>query len=443
MAARERATIPQTRPFPWLGPASSEPALARLAVALGAAAYGGPLAAPEQALIAAALADAPPPDPALIATTRAEIRAGADPLGATFCALRSARRRRGLGAFYTSSALVRLMIDWALDERPTRLVDPGCGSGRFAVAAARARPDMEIIATDLDPLATLLTRAALAVVEAPCAQVVCGDYLALELPPAPGRAAFVANPPDVRHHDLSPWTKQWAADAAREVGIPISGLAGLHVLFYVATARLARAGDVGCFVTSAEWLDTRYGAALRRLLLERLGMLALAVVDPRETPFADAMTTAAVVGFRVGQQPEGVLLQRANTAADLMLTHDGRGNGAHEGVASRLVPSRQLAAASRWSPLLPADRQSPDPHLASAPAGEPVTTLGQIVRVSRGIATGGNGFFVMERARAQALGLLPWCHPVITRAHEILTASGVVRDTVDRKVILMAPADIN
>jgi hypothetical protein len=70
-------------------------------------------------------------------------------------------------------------------------------------------------------------------------------------------------------------------------------------------------------------------------------------------------------------------------------------------------------------------------------------SLGQIVRVSRGIATGGNGFFVMPRARAQALGLLPWCYPAITRAQEILTAGGVVRATADRKVILMAPADID
>jgi hypothetical protein len=211
------------------------------------------------------------------------------------------------------------------------------------------------------------------------------------------------------------------------------------VLFYVATARLARASDVGCFVTSAEWLDTRYGAALRRLLLERLGMVALAVVDPRETPFADAMTTAAVVGFRVGQRPEGVWLQRATTAADLRLTVDGHETGA----AGRLVPSRQLADASRWSPILPADGRSPDPPPASMPAVEPALTLGQIARVSRGIATGANDFFVMERARAQALGLLPWCHPAITRAREILTAGGVVRATADRKVILMAPADID
>jgi hypothetical protein len=192
-----------TRPLSWPGAVLSEAALVRLAVALGAEACGGPLSAAERDVIAAALAE-PSPDPALIAETRAAIEAGADPLGDLFCTLRPARRRREVGAFYTSPALVRLMVGWAMGAAPARLVDPGCGSGRFAVTAVRGRRDLEVVALDADPLATVITRAALAVVGAPRARVICGDYLTAALRPAPGRTAFVANPPYVRSASPSP-----------------------------------------------------------------------------------------------------------------------------------------------------------------------------------------------------------------------------------------------
>ena len=46
-----------------------------------------------------------------------------------------------------------------------------------------------------------------------------------------------------------------------------SRLAGLHLHFFLRTLELARAGDLGCFVAAAEWLDVNYGAALRWLLI--------------------------------------------------------------------------------------------------------------------------------------------------------------------------------
>jgi hypothetical protein len=56
-----------------------------------------------------------------------------------------------------------------------------------------------------------------------------------------------------------------------------STLAGLHLHFFVRTLQLARSGDFGAFITSAEWLDVNYGDALRRLLADRLGGVALHV----------------------------------------------------------------------------------------------------------------------------------------------------------------------
>lgn len=89
---------------------------------------------------------------------------------------------------------------------------------------------------DLDPLATLLTRANLAVLGARKATVLNADYLTVRLPTHEGTTAWVGNPPYVRHHGLTPAAKRWAGKAARRLGHSVSGLAGLHALFFLATA---------------------------------------------------------------------------------------------------------------------------------------------------------------------------------------------------------------
>jgi len=94
---------------------------------------------------------------------RAAIIAGADPLGEAFYRLRSPLVRRQAGAVYTPEALVDPMVRWTLDQKPARVIDPGSGSGRFSLAVARQAPDVRVVALDLDPLATLMTRAGLAV----------------------------------------------------------------------------------------------------------------------------------------------------------------------------------------------------------------------------------------------------------------------------------------
>ena len=400
----------------------SERRLARLACLLGAPDYGGPLSSGEQRVVAEAQGESIAPY--LVEAARQAICEGGDPLGDALCALRPAIERRVDGAFYTPSAIVEAMAAWLLTHSLSRVVDPGCGSGRFAAAVARKQPDLPIIAVDTDPLATLLTRAVLAAIGARNARVVQHDYLTFALPHDPGRAGYIANPPYIRHHDLPAAAKEWAVAAGKRLGVSVSGLSGLHALFYLATALSARPGDVGCFITSAEWLDTGYGAVIRRLLVDKLGLQTLNVFDARAIPFADAMTTAAITTFVVGTRDEHVTIDAVDTMGSLDL-----------GVVKRTVERGRLTDARRWSPLLRHDDPPPD-NSALAP-------LRTVARVHRGVATGSNSFFVLTREHAERLGLAPWCRPVITRAEEILSAGGVIHDTPQRRLLLAVPADVD
>src|SRR5262249_20594797 len=144
--------------------------------------------------------------------------------------------------------------------------------GRFILAAAEVLPKAELVAIESDPVAALMLRANLtARGYAKRTTVLVRDYREVELSQCSGRTAFIGNPPYVRHHDIAESWKRWYAAQFAGLGIKASALAGLHLHFFLKTRLLGREGDLGAFITSAEWLDVNYGSALRTLLLDGLG----------------------------------------------------------------------------------------------------------------------------------------------------------------------------
>jgi len=405
--------------MPWL---HDERAIVRAAIDLGATNYGGDLSVGESSLVAQSRSCARVPD-SVLAQLREAVGSGEDPLGAALCLVRSPVNRRDMGAFYTPQSLASPMMNWVLERKPIRLIDPGCGSGRFTQIALLADPTIQTISIDLDPLATLMTRATLSVLKRTRSIVCHADYTTFRINPISGRTAFIGNPPYVRHHQIPREAKERVAKIALNLGHNMSQLAGMHAYFFVATAALATCGDVGCFVTSSEWMDVNYGKIVRDLLLNALGGTGIHAFGPRAIPFDDAMTTAAITFFEVGSKTDRMLF----LMSDEPTLKGGLGVGANA------VSKRTLEKSCRWSPFL----------RDSAVGEVPLATLGSVARVSRGQVTGGNEFFVMNRHRALQLGIEEFCRPAITSARQIIRSSGVVRDTPDLMVVLEVPEDID
>lgn len=359
--------------------------------------------------------------PALLADTRRKIRAGEDPLGDAYAGLFSPKIRRETGTTFTPPAVVGRMFELAapLLPSPELIVDCGAGSGRFTLAALRRHPRARVVASEANAFLALITRANAFVAGLDSRlQIVIGDFRELELPPRTAPALFIGNPPYVRHHDIAPHWKRWYQAALATHGLAGSQLAGLHLHFFVQARLLARPGDVGCFITSAEWLDVNYGESLRRLLLNGLGGRMVHLFPATQALFADALTTSAITTFHVGTAQPGIGFTEVSGRPPNIV---------------QWVPAAELERTRGWSAFA-RTRVTVSP--------EATATLGDYFQISRGQVTGLNRVWIESAASAT---LPASClFPAITNAHEIISLSGrpLVDASVLRRVVDL-PADLD
>lgn len=378
------------------------------------------LSAPERALAASAKHIEVPDE--TVAAMRAAIRAGQDPLGEAFSALRPASLRRASGAVYTPRPIVRSMLAWiGAQAAPGRIVDPGAGSGRFILAAGEAFPDAELIAIETDPAAALMLRAGSSARGWTArTTVLLEDYRDVTLSPFAGVTAFVGNPPYLRHHDIAEDRKHWYSTRFARLGMKASELAGLHLHFFLQTRLLAKSGDIGAFITSAEWLDVNYGSALRRLLTDELGGLSLHVLEPTVAAFPGTATTAAIACFRVGKTDAPVRVRSVAAPDQLNSLTDGFD-----------VARDRLREEKRWSIIV----------RPSVPRGAGEIELGELFRVHRGQVTGANRIWIA----GQPAATLPDRVQVaaVTKARDLIQAGASLRSSAGLRRVIDLPADLD
>jgi predicted RNA methylase len=301
--------------------------------------------------------------------------------------------RNRLGQFPTPPGLAFEMA--ALGERHlpprsgVRLLDPGVGTGVFFYAAKKAlgtRRVRSALGFEIDPeVAALAER-----LWAPLGLRVRREDFCAATPPdsVEEKATFVlCNPPYVRHHHLSAEQKAFLRNTTQALGLRVSGLAGLYCYFLLLAHKWMAPSAVAVWIIPAEFLDVNYGRAIKMYLTRRVTLLDIHRFDPEDIQFADALVTSAVVAFRNEPPAPGHRTQLA-TGGSLLAPHQ-----------IRQVTVEDLDPEAKWGPLF----AGPGAGDAGAEGGG--LTIGDLFFVKRGLATGANDFFILDRAQARSLGL--------------------------------------
>lgn len=297
-------------------------------------------------------------------------------------ATKTIEERRRMGQFATpfelASAIVRETRPYLHDGGGLTMLEPSVGTGAFVSAAyaVLGRSLKGVYACERD---VAFHRVAVRLWEGRRCQIVEGDFTALA--PSCLADAVFANPPYVRHHAIPHADKKRLQRAvARRADVSISGLAGLYCHFLLLSWNWMKPGAVGAWLIPSEWMSVNYGKAVRDFLVQRVTLLRVHTFDAADVRFSDALVSSCVVWFR-----------NAVPGKDkVVFTY---GTDLEHPIRSEAYDREALRKASKWPPRRGADEDG---------AG---LRLGDCFDIRRGIATGDNGFFVLNESTAREKGI--------------------------------------
>jgi adenine-specific DNA-methyltransferase len=313
---------------------------------------------------------------------------GFDVVGSAYEQLVSGADRRDAGQFQTPFWAADLMAGWLLQEPVQLLADPGVGSGRLLFRAAeRPEPGPErLLGLDLDPVSLSMASVNLTL-RSLAHELREANFLLDELPERPDGVS--CNPPYSRHHAIPAEQKAAIHEGFEQrLGLKLSRLAALHVLFLVRALEVSADEARLAFITPAEWLDVNYGRKVKQFVLDRAQVEALVILKDDHLFFDGALTTAAITLLRKGEPRGGptnvIRLDEQLPEVDAVLA-------ALRGEGDLPVEEVELSVDAKWS----------------RPAGASVSgrPLCELARVRRGIATGNNEFFVISEATRREWGI--------------------------------------
>lgn len=175
--------------------------------------------------------------------------------------------------------------------------------------------------------------------------------------------------------------------AYQMAGVKVNGLAGLYVYFMLLATAWMQDGGYAAWLVPSEFMDVNYGTALKRYLTDRVMLLRAHRFDPEDVQFGDALVSSVVLVFRKMAPPPGHVVE---------FTFGGTIPEPH---ASDSIPSEQLRESRKWT-VYPSHARN-DRRTSSGGDG---STLGDLFSIQRGIATGSNKFFVLDRREAESHG---------------------------------------
>ena len=269
------------------------------------------------------------------------------------------------GLVFTPPDLAETMVSNLLQGLP--VVDLCAGTGMLALHAAER--GYRVTAVERDPELTRIL-ASLAAIKGlhRHISIITGDAFDFS---SDCPCQIISNPPYTRHQALTRNEKRNLRRLADSLGVPLHGSSG-HYAYFMIHAWTARWSKHEVLLVPTNWLETRYGAALRDYLASFKTVSITPLTRTGNLPtFRHSLSTSCVV----------TTIDKPTTRLSTNGSSDSR----------ELLPDRSLKG-----PLTALDSPSKIRIYGIRQISRSSVMLGDILRVRRGIATGANEFFVVS-----------------------------------------------
>lgn len=297
-------------------------------------------------------------------------------------------QRNKMGQYATPFPLARDIFEFVRDRYLTaidgiRFLDPAVGAGAFFSALLHSVPKSRVekaVGIEIDPQIAAIARDlwgvwGLDVIEA--------DFTQLPFPDDPRYNLHLVNPPYVRHHHFDRTKKRYLQTRAKTaVGLNLSGLAGLYCYFLFLAHRWLVPNGFGVWLIPSEFMDVKYGDVVKRYLIEQVSLEHIHRFDAEDVQFGNALVSSTILIFqkREPEQEHEVTFSLGGTLGNPR--------------TDKRILQRQLGDITKWTSI---PSKSLSDVFRSVQRLNTTKTIGDLFEIRRGVATGANEFFILDR----------------------------------------------
>jgi len=345
--------------------------------------------------------------------------------------------RHRLGQYYTPPPIVELITEMCIKSPNDKVLDPACGSGSFLVKSYHKLKDLkkrenpfaedsklheeilnQLYGIDINPFPAQLSSINLAVrnlkVTGRNINLIVSDFFKVKPSTVILPREFevvVTNPPYTRQEEMEYKDKirEEALTYSDGTKIDISAQAGIYAYFFTHSAKFLKdTGRMG-YITSNTWLDVSFGEGLKQFFLDHFKIIAIVEFD--SAVFGTALVNTCVsilekeedAKKRLENIVKFVRLKKAmeiGKIIDMVLSLDK--NYEDEQIKSVIKSQESLQPKERWGKYLRA------PTIYFKIANQPkMSLLGEKAKIRRGITTGSNDFFILDKEKIKLWDIEP------------------------------------
>ncbi len=336
------------------------------------------------------------------------------------------------GGYYTPEPIAQFLADWAITNSSVKVLEPSCGDGNIAEAAAISllkhqintkEPIVNLYTVELDATEAQKTARRISRYGTPRSNTIIDDFFGYCHNLLLQNQKFdvvLGNPPFIRYQHFQEEYRTIAFQIMRIAGLNPTKLTNSWVPFLVAATLLLedRGGRIG-MVIPAELLQVNYAAELRKFLSDQYSRIT--IFSFRKLVFSGIQQEVVLfLGEKNGNERTGIRVIELDNIDDL---------SKHEHTEFIHTELRNMDhSKDKWTQYF-LDQKEID-LLRVLRAEKNLTLSGEVIDVDVGIVTGINDFFILTNDEVISHNLMDFVRPIVTRSNHL---RGLRFDDIDLK----------
>lgn len=319
------------------------------------------------------------------------------------------QKRKKIGQFFTPMLISDLMASWVVNANGKKYLDPAMGLGIFFRSILKNHKnqidDLEFFGYEKDLLIFEQSKKLFDGCKAKL-NLFNEDFLDNWEEKYDG---IICNPPYLKFHNYD--NKDSVNKFRSNLKQKLSGFTNIYTLFILKSLEQLNEGGRAAFIVPSEFMNADYGKEIKKYIKKNSTLRFVIVIDFNTGVFEDATTTSSILLFADDKNKDEIQFIDVTNINDFNLIKSRLFFYPGQGKLGKIKKFDELDETIKWRSYYQEMNSSKYDNLVP---------FSDYAKVSRGIATGANKYFVFSEGKSKQYKIKKeYLLPCVTKAADI------------------------